>query len=208
MPKDIASGFINNQKERYQFGFNHVFDQKTTQQQVFDTLGRPIALSVLDGFNGTIFAYGQTGSGKTFTITGGQYSYEDRGIIPRTLAFIFEESARRVDRVYSVRVSYLEIYNNDGYDLLRNEDQQKKKLEDLPKVQLITDANDEIHLKNIGTLPVAGVDEALNCLFIGETNRMMCETPSNDQSSRSHCIFTIYIEAREVAGNRIRRSKV
>ncbi len=33
-----------------------------------------------------------------------------------------------------MRVSYLEIYNNDGYDLLRNEDQQKKKLEELPKV--------------------------------------------------------------------------
>ncbi len=96
VPKDVAAGVVNNQKERYQFGFHHIFDQKTTQQEVFDRLGRKIAVSVLDGFNGTIFAYGQTGSGKTFTITGGQYSYEDRGIIPRTLAFVFEETARRV----------------------------------------------------------------------------------------------------------------
>ncbi len=96
VPKDLAAGVVNNQKERYQFGFHHIFDQKTTQQEVFDRLGRKIAVSVMDGFNGTIFAYGQTGSGKTFTITGGQYSYEDRGIIPRTLAFVFEETARRV----------------------------------------------------------------------------------------------------------------
>lgn len=45
--------------------------------------------SVLAGYNGTIFAYGQTGSGKTFTITGGAERYSDRGIIPRTLSYIF-----------------------------------------------------------------------------------------------------------------------
>lgn len=47
--------------------------------------------SVLAGYNGTIFAYGQTGSGKTFTITGGAERYNDRGIIPRTLSYIFEQ---------------------------------------------------------------------------------------------------------------------
>ncbi|CAH7208769.1 Kif6 [Phodopus roborovskii] len=46
---------------------------------------------VLAGYNGTIFAYGQTGSGKTFTITGGAERYSDRGIIPRTLSYIFEQ---------------------------------------------------------------------------------------------------------------------
>ena len=47
--------------------------------------------SCFDGFNGTIFAYGQTGSGKTFTITGGTEKYNDRGIIPRTISYIFSE---------------------------------------------------------------------------------------------------------------------
>lgn len=46
--------------------------------------------SVLAGYNGTIFAYGQTGSGKTFTITGGAERYNDRGIIPRTLSYLFK----------------------------------------------------------------------------------------------------------------------
>lgn len=46
--------------------------------------------SVLAGYNGTIFAYGQTDSGKTFTITGGAKRYSDRGIIPRTLSYLFE----------------------------------------------------------------------------------------------------------------------
>lgn len=35
-------------------------------------------------------------------------------------------------------------------------------------------------------------------LFLGDTNRMIAETPMNPASSRSHCIFVIHIEGREV----------
>ena len=48
----------------------------------------------MDGYNGTIFAYGQTGSGKTFTITGGAEKYSDRGIIPRSIQFMFKEAQK------------------------------------------------------------------------------------------------------------------
>ena len=37
-------------------------------------------------------------------------------------------------------------------------------------------------------------EDALNLLLIGDTNRVICETPMNDASTRSHCIFTIQIE--------------
>ena len=52
-------------------------------------LAKDVVDSAMEGFNGTIFAYGQTGSGKTFTMTGGVGSYDDRGLIPRTLSYIF-----------------------------------------------------------------------------------------------------------------------
>ena len=35
-------------------------------------------------------------------------------------------------------------------------------------------------------------------LFLGDTNRTISETPMNMASSRSHCVFTIYVEARQV----------
>lgn len=76
-----------------------------------------IVYSALDGYNGTILAYGQTGSGKTYTITGGEH-YSDRGIIPRVLSTIFEEFEQRVNVRYSCYISYLEIYNENVYDLL------------------------------------------------------------------------------------------
>ena len=61
---------------------------------------------------------GQTGSGKTYTITGGTARYADRGLIPRALAAAFAEMAARPTHNYSVHCSYLEVYNEVGYDLL------------------------------------------------------------------------------------------
>lgn len=88
-PRDAKDGLINNQREHYNFAFSRVLDASTTQETIFETIAQPVVDSTLEGFNGTIFAYGQTGSGKTFTITGGAERYADRGIIPRTLSYIF-----------------------------------------------------------------------------------------------------------------------
>ena len=114
----LDAGDVNNTKSHFKFKFDHVFPTSVTQGEVFDKIGVPAVQSVLDGFNGTIFAYGQTGSGKTFTITGGADSYEDRGIIPRAISLVFAEIQTRTDYTHTVHICYLEIYNNDGYDLL------------------------------------------------------------------------------------------
>ncbi len=54
----------------------------------------------------------------------------------------------------------------------------------------------EIELKNLRRVPVSSQEDALNLLFMGDTNRAICETPMNPVSSRSHCIFSIYLESR------------
>lgn len=73
----------------------------------------------MDGYNGTIFAYGQTGSGKTHTMSGSGSSWEERGIIPRAFSQIFDLIEKRKHQVqYKLQASYLEIYNECGYDLL------------------------------------------------------------------------------------------
>lgn len=78
----------------------------------------PVIQNAFEGYNGTVFAYGQSGSGKTFTMTGGLDNYEDWGIIPRTINYIFQRIKEDKERNYSISVSYMEIYNNQGYDLL------------------------------------------------------------------------------------------
>lgn len=87
---------------------------------------KPIATSVLDGFNVCIFAYGQTGTGKTFTMEG---TPEERGVNYRTLEELFRLSEERTGVMkYELNVSMLEVYNEKIRDLLvENSAQPTKK---------------------------------------------------------------------------------
>jgi len=205
--KHSPEGQVNNTKTHYKFKFDGILPMKVTQEEVFDTVAKPVIEDVLSGINGTIFAYGQTGSGKTFTITGGAERYQDRGLIPRTIAYLFEEFKNRKDATYRMYISYLEIYNNDGYDLLSREDNATK-LEDLPKVQLREDEDGNIHLRNLSVNMAQKAEDALNLLFLGDTNRVVAETPMNDASTRSHCMFILWIDSTKADSDTVRRAKL
>ncbi|XP_010734716.2 kinesin-like protein KIF6 isoform X1 [Larimichthys crocea] len=207
VPRDLADGFVNNKRECYKFRFQKVFDQAAKQEEIFENIAKPVADSVLAGYNGTIFAYGQTGSGKTFTITGGAERYSDRGIIPRTLSYLFERFSQDSSMVYTTHISYLEIYNEMGYDLL-NSQHEASRLEDLPKVMIMEDPDQIIHLRNLSLKQSTNEEDALNLLFLGDTNRMIAETPMNQASTRSHCIFTVHLCRREPGSATLRRSKL
>uniref|UniRef100_A0A3Q1G3C2 Kinesin family member 6 n=1 Tax=Acanthochromis polyacanthus TaxID=80966 RepID=A0A3Q1G3C2_9TELE len=207
VPRDLADGFVNNKRECYKFRFQRVFDQATKQEEIFEHIAKPVADSVLAGYNGTIFAYGQTGSGKTFTITGGAERYSDRGIVPRTLSYLYERFSQDSNMVYTTNISYLEIYNEMGYDLLDSR-HEASRLEDLPKVMVMEDPDQNIHLRNLSMQQSANEEEALNLLFLGDTNRMIAETPMNQASTRSHCIFTVHLCRREPGSATVRRSKL
>jgi len=200
VPKNQSSGYVNNSKEAFSFSFNEVFEISVKQESVFNQVAKEVVDSSIEGYNGTIFAYGQTGSGKTYTITGGAEHYEDRGVIPRTLAYIFSETSKRKDSFYEISVSYLEIYNNEGFDLL-NENHTTKNLHDLPKVIPRETENEEIVLTGLSVHKAQNEEDALNLLFIGDTNRVVSETPKNDASTRSHCIFIIQIEAKKAGSD-------
>ena len=120
------------------YEFDYVYGPTQPTDTVFQEAVEPLIGPVLDGQNVTIFAYGQTGSGKTFTITGGSERYEDRGIIPRALSMIFQAFRERSDCSWSAHVSYMEIYNEQGFDLL-NESSGAKALQDLPRVRMMED---------------------------------------------------------------------
>jgi len=78
----------------------------------------------------------------------------------------------------------------------------------MKKVSLLEDEDGRYHLKNLSMHPVASEEDALNCLFLGDTNRAISETDMNLQSSRSHCVFTISIEGRKQGEDSVRRSKL
>ena len=100
----------------------------------------------------------------------------------------------------------MELYNENGFDLL-NPTHDMKQLEDLEKVTVLEDQNGGIKIRNLSTVSIANEEEAINQLFIGDTNRSIAETPMNMASTRGHCIFTLYIEARQPGNALIKRSK-
>lgn len=61
------------------FDFKRVFDEKSSQSEIFQRTALPIYDSVMHGYNGCIITYGQTGSGKTHTITGKTKDIEQMG---------------------------------------------------------------------------------------------------------------------------------
>lgn len=193
----IRHDYINNSKEKYFFKFNKVFNQHTQQDVIFNEIAKEVCDSALEGYNGTIFAYGQTGSGKTYTITGGVERVEQRGIIPRTLSYLFQQMRERSNTKYTIRISYLEIYNNEGFDLLVDSPLSTgiNRLEDLPKVIMRENLDKQLLLYNLSSHTVNNETEALIYLMKGDDNRVIAETPKNDASTRSHCIFMIQLEA-------------
>ncbi|KAI2654653.1 Kinesin-like protein KIF6 [Labeo rohita] len=70
------------------------------------------------------------------------------------------------------------------------------------------DPDQNIHLKNLSLQQSASEEEALDLLFLGDTNRMIAETPMNQASTRSHCIFTIHLCSKELGSAMVRRSKL
>ncbi|XP_035739523.1 kinesin-like protein KIF6 [Vespa mandarinia] len=206
--------YIDHRPESWKFSFHHIIEEEANQQDVFEDVGRPVIESVLDGYNGTVFAYGQTGSGKTYTIAGEVSSSNRQGIVPRTLSYLFDVIKMHPENVYSVDVAYLEIYNEYGYDLLDRKQQQQQqvqqtmRLEDLPRISIQEDEKGILHLKNLTFHNVKSEDQAMDLFLIGDSRRVTADTPTNPQSSRSHCIFTIVVSVRHLGANRYKRAKM
>lgn len=184
-----------------QFDYDKIFDINETQDDIFDIIAKNKISNALEGINSTIFAYGQTGSGKTFSIIGGD-SYQDRGLIPRTIESIFDEIAHRQkkDLVFKCQISFTEIYKENVYDLL-DPLKKEKNIEQWTPVQ-VYEGEHGIVLKNVNVYEIDTEEEALNLFFMGNTNRITSSTLMNSASSRSHAIFSIVIESEGLKGDR------
>ena len=90
-----------------------------SQEDIFSYCAQDIVKSVAKGYNGTVMCYGQTGSGKTYSMLGLTNNYKQRGIIPRAIQQVFHETREKFDQAITIRVSYVEIYNEKvSYQIL------------------------------------------------------------------------------------------
>ena len=185
----ITNPNSSSSEDRKNFSFDHVFGPETSQNTIYNEIAFPIVHSVLRGYNGTIFAYGQTGAGKTYTMQGNVNFKESKGIIPRAIEQIFNSIESTPDKQFVVRVSFLEIYNEEVSDLFNKDQKSPLLVREKPGLG--------VFVEGLLSIPVENVADAYQKLATGNQNRAVRLTQMGRCSSRSHTIFTITIEYSE-----------
>ena len=190
---------VNSTKgETKTFQFDYVYPMDTTQRDIYDQVAFPIVDSIFQGYNGTIFAYGQTGCGKTYTMMGIVDSPDLKGIIPNAFNHIFGFiKTEGESKKFLVRCSFVEIYNEEVRDLLVNNNK---------KLDIREDPKKGTFVKDLTYITLKDADDIQRCLDKGNKNRHVGATSMNDQSSRSHSLFTVYLETEE--NGKIRSGKL
>uniref|UniRef100_A0A0E0QRI4 Kinesin motor domain-containing protein n=1 Tax=Oryza rufipogon TaxID=4529 RepID=A0A0E0QRI4_ORYRU len=167
------------------FEFDRIFGEECRTADVYGARTKHIVDSAVRGFNGTVFAYGQTNSGKTYTMRG---SGNEPGIIPLAVHDLFRTIEEHLDREFLLRMSYMEIYNEEINDLLVPEHRKLQIHESIERGIYVAGLREEI---------VTCPEQVLEFMSFGESHRHIGETNMNVYSSRSHTIFRMVIESRE-----------
>eukprot|EP00457_Paulinella_chromatophora_P000301 gb/GEZN01000301.1/.p1 GENE.gb/GEZN01000301.1/~~gb/GEZN01000301.1/.p1 ORF type:complete len:1631 (-),score=341.13 gb/GEZN01000301.1/:204-5063(-) len=176
------------------FTFDHVSDETSNQAEIFEKVGKPITDTCLKGYNGTIFAYGQTGSGKTHTVQGKSTKGSERGLMPRVFEYLCDsiahEERKSGDTKYTLKGSFLEIYNDHIYDLLTSDSVALNLREDQKRGVFVDGQTEEL---------ITGPADALKLLERGQASRRVAETAMNRESSRSHCVFSLSLTSKKTS---------
>jgi len=184
------------------FSFDKTFGERSTTREVYEQTSQGIVSSFVTGINGTIIAYGQTSSGKTFTMQGpgtlqdgstatasSSAAFDNGGIVHMAACDIFNHIENEPERIFLVRVSFIEIYNEEVRDLLVSGNSMET-----AKLEIREDKVSGVFVNSNETI-ITSMDSLMSALFAGEKNRTFAATAINERSSRSHTIFRITVES-------------
>ncbi|CAH2061495.1 unnamed protein product [Thlaspi arvense] len=196
--KDGELGVITGNNSKKSFKFDRVYTPKDGQVDVFADAS-PMVVSVLDGYNVCIFAYGQTGTGKTFTMEG---TPQNRGVNYRTVEQLFEVARERRETIsYDISVSVLEVYNEQIRDLLATSPASKK-------LEIKQSSEGSHHVPGLVEAKVENINEVWNVLQTGSNARSVGSNNVNEHSSRSHCMLSIMVKAKNLMNGDCTKSKL
>lgn len=176
---------INRTKER-QYAFDFAFTEDTPQLEVYQDTTNFLLDGVLKGYNATVFAYGPTGAGKTYTMLG---TAEKPGLMLMTIVDLFCKAEELEEsRVYKIKLSYLEIYN----ELLRDLIHPNKETLDLRE-----DPHRGMVVAGLSEIMPTSPEEVVSAIRLGNKRRTCEPTEANQTSSRSHAVLQIYVEHKD-----------
>ncbi|GAA0157254.1 microtubule binding motor protein [Lithospermum erythrorhizon] len=197
-PDTIGRGIdLTQNGQTHCFSYDKVFTSEASQDDVFVEISQ-LVQSALDGYKVCIFAYGQTGSGKTYTMMGKPGIADQKGLIPRSLEQVFEtrQTLQLQGWKYDMQVSMLEIYNETIRDLLspNRPNSDVSRIDNMGKQYAIKhDANGNTHVSDLTIVDVRSSKEVSYLLDRAAQSRSVGKTQMNEESSRSHFVFTLRI---------------
>lgn len=181
-PKPEEAFRVNRTKEK-QYAFDFAFDKNVSQQEVYQKTTGFLLEGVVSGFNATVFAYGSTGAGKTYTMLGDENS---PGVMLMTILELYRNmNANSLERHYKVKLSYLEIYNENIRDLISGGSEHLEIWEDPIK---------GITVSGLTEVEAQSPEDVIHMVTSGNTRRTCEPTKANETSSRSHAVLQIIIE--------------
>ena len=183
---------LSHKNLRRSYTFNIVFAPESSQEDIFFNCSIDKLIdSALDGYSVTIFAYGQTGSGKTYTIMGRDDAINEKilsnnkfsGIMPKSIKYIWSTVGNRQQKYY-IKVSFLEIYNEQINDLLNPTN---------TNLQIRWDQKQGFFVEGLLVIECKKPQDIVEIILQGTKNRKKGSHDLNKDSSRSHSILTVYL---------------
>lgn len=188
----------------HSFTFDHVYGSSASpSSSMYEECVAPLVDGLFQGYNATVLAYGQTGSGKTYTMGTAFKEGGHTGIIPQVVDTLFNKIEKlKKDTEFQLHVSFIEIHKEEVRDLLDSSLSTKSEttnagkvtLPGKPPIQIRESSNGVITLAGSTEVEVRSLKEMASCLEQGSLSRATGSTNMNNQSSRSHAIFTITLE--------------
>ncbi|KAM1013144.1 hypothetical protein ACFX13_043911 [Malus domestica] len=189
----------------HSFTFDNVYGSTgSPSSAMFEERIAPLVDGLFHGYNATVLAYGQTGSGKTYTMGTGFRDGCQSGIIPQVMNVLFSKiETLKHQTEFQLHVSFIEILKEEVRDLLDPSFLSKPEGANghvkaaspgKPPIQIRESSNGVITLAGSTELSVSTLKEMAACLEQGSLSRATGSTNMNNQSSRSHAIFTITLE--------------
>ncbi|KAJ0253973.1 Kinesin-like protein KIN-4A [Hirschfeldia incana] len=202
----VVSGKPQVQIGSHSFTFDHVYGSSgSPSTEMYQECAAPLVDGLFQGYNATVLAYGQTGSGKTYTMgTGCGDNSIQTGIVPQVMNALFTKIETLKDQTeFQIHVSFIEIHKEEVQDLLdpstinKSDTTSNGKVAHVPgkpPIQIRESSNGVITLAGSTEVSVTTLKEMAACLEQGSVSRATGSTNMNNQSSRSHAIFTISVE--------------
>ncbi|XP_057973619.1 kinesin-like protein KIN-4A isoform X2 [Malania oleifera] len=189
----------------HSFTFDHIYGSSGSPPSVmFEECVSPLVEGLFQGYNATVLAYGQTGSGKTYTMGTGFKDGCQTGLIPQVMNALFRKiETLKHQTEFQLHVSFIEILKEEVQDLLdtslsksenANGNAGKVTVPGKPPIQIRETSNGVITLAGSTEVSVTTLKDMATCLEQGSLSRATGSTNMNNQSSRSHAIFTITVE--------------